>query len=325
MSLVRFLILSLALAALLAGPALAQDAPDPAEEPGVPAEEPGVPAEEPGVPAEEPGVPAEEPAAPSDIDVAIDDMGSEGMPNPWSGSVELGATYTSGNSDRLVFSGLAQAARETPTEKLEAKLSTLYGEDSRIRSINEQILTLRGEWKFHPAYAFLQLVGERDEFEEIDWRVIIAPGAGYWFVNDDRTQVKAEVGPAYTYEDYMKPRLPLGVDLTSLSPGERTAELNDLNARKADYQEKEGKLQARISVFAFQKVFDDASITEEIEYYPEIGDPDSFRLISTTTFEQPLSEAWFWKLQIINEYNTPVAKDVDRHDFKAIMALVLKF
>jgi hypothetical protein len=105
MSLVRILTLSLALAALLAGPALAQDAPEPTEEATPPSEEPEAPAEE---PADEPTVPAEEPAAPSDIDDAIDDMESEGMPNPWSGSVELGATYTSGNSDRLVFSGLAQ-------------------------------------------------------------------------------------------------------------------------------------------------------------------------------------------------------------------------
>ncbi|MHC4859621.1 MAG: DUF481 domain-containing protein [Planctomycetota bacterium] len=218
----------------------------------------------------------------------------------------------------------SRSARPGPGRR--AKISGLYGEDEGLRSVNEQILTLRGEWKVSPWYFFLQVSGERDEFEQIDYRVIIAPGAGYWFVNDNVTKLKAEVGPAYTYEDFKRPRLPLGVNLGDLSDDDRRDALNDLNdARGEDWNEKEGKLQVRVAVFASQRVFDNATITEEIEYLPELGDPDSFRLVSTTTFEQPLSEAWFFKLQVIDQYNTPVQEDIKRNDFKAIMSLVFKF
>ena len=229
------------------------------------------------------------------LDAEIEVLGAEAEATPWSGQVELGAHFSSGNTDRRGVHLGFLAVREVETDRFEVKGRAVYNEEDGSRTTNEQTLSVREDLKFDGWYAFVLLGLERDEFEDLDLRAVFGPGIGIVLADGDDLKAKVEAGPTVVYENYRSDR------------------------------DDQWDLVARIGFNAEMKVFDNAKITESLELFPSLSDLGEFRLVSETTFEQPLSEVLFFKLGVINEYNTDVTKGVDRWDLKLLASLVYKF
>ncbi len=224
----------------------------------------------------------------------IEVLGSEEEVVRWKGEIELGATYSSGNTDRRGFNAGARAARETVEDLFESRFTAVYSEEDGERSTNEQVLSFRYDRKELPWYWFGFLSFERDEFEDLDLRIVFSPGVGYVITDTPEAKAKVEIGPSGLYQDY-------------------------------EDTDGDWEFELRIGFRGEWAVFEKARITEDLQVFPSLSDSGEYRVKSETAFEQPLSDVLFFKLAVLFDYNTDVPEGVDRQDLKVLASLVYKF
>jgi len=212
----------------------------------------------------------------------------------WKGKLELGALFTDGNTERLGGNLSLRLTRETPGDKLTARAAVTYAEEDGEKTADEQFLSLREDVKLDPWYVYALLSFERDEFEDIDLRGIFSPGAGRNIAKSDTFKADIEIGPSLTFNDYVS-------------------------------RDSEWAAELRLGFTAEWKVFENATISQDLQLFPSLTDTGEFRLISETAFEQPLGGSWFMKLSLIDRYNTDVADGIEENDLELRLALVYDF
>ncbi len=231
---------------------------------------------------------------------AVEELFTGPETSPWSGALEFGGTYTSGNTDRRGLTSSLTVTRDTADDKFTAKAYSLYAEENGERTTNEKGLWMREDVKFNPWYVFALLSFEKDEFEDLELRGIFAPGLGYWIADTDDFKARVEVGPTLTYVDY---------DRDYYFPDED--------------ESGEYRAEARVGAHVDWRIFKETLFYADLQYFPTRG--GECRLISDTGFSQPLSESIFFKFAAINEYNSELQNPSKNHDLKIITALVFKF
>ena len=224
----------------------------------------------------------------------IDVLGSEEAVTSWKGQLELGAFYNAGNTDRLGFNFGAAAALDSSDNLFETKFSAVYSEEDKARSENEQFFSFRHNHKFHPWYTLGILSLERDEFEDLDLRLVFSPGLGYVIEDTDDVKMSVEFGPSALYQDY-------------------------------DEGDSEWEFELRVGFRGEFALFDAAKLVEELAIYPSMSDSGEYRIQSETSFEQPLSDVLFFKISALFYYNSTVPEGVDKQDTKILASLVYKF
>jgi putative salt-induced outer membrane protein len=222
--------------------------------------------------------------------------------SPWSGSIEFGGFYSSGNTDRKGLNIAANAVRETPDDKFAVHFHNLYAEESGERTTNEQYLSMREDLKFDPWYAFVLLSFERDEFEEINLRAMLSPGVGVKIFDGPDFRMSAEAGPTLTFVDYK--------DDFFDDPDEDTSQYY---------------IEARAALHAEWNILGDALLYQDLAYFPNFSEGGECRVISETGFSKPLSESLVFKIAAINEYNSMLENPQKNHDLKVIASLIFKF
>ena len=162
--------------------------------------------------------------------------------------------------------------------------------------------------------AFLSF--EHDEFEAIDLRTIFSPSVGHVFADEEKKKLRGEIGPSVQHEYRRKPQQAdfVGED----DPAKSYADA------LASWDESVWTPQLRIKGLGKIGVFDDATISEDIEWYPGYQGGYVYRVVSVTTFEQPLSETWALKFLVIYQYNSDVQSGIDPHDLKLVLTLGIK-
>ena len=50
------------------------------------------------------------------------------------------------------------------------------------------------------AFGYIRLDALHDAVADVDYRLTLSPGAGYYFVKQENTTLRGEVGPAFVYE-----------------------------------------------------------------------------------------------------------------------------
>jgi len=136
---------------------------------------------------------------------AVSAMAQEPGENPvadaaggeWSGSAELGATVTSGNSDTRNLNGKAEAlyerARWRHTTRAEALLASDSGEDTAERYVASYQADYK---KTERSYIYGTVRGEVDKFSGYDYRLSEAVGYGHRFWEaGDKGYFDLEAGP----------------------------------------------------------------------------------------------------------------------------------
>jgi len=140
----------------------------------------------------------------------------------WGGSVDLGITGSSGNTETFNFRGAV--AGEKDTDKATTSASLIYSLKTSDSETTENRLELNGrrDWKFEGSPWRFFVLGklEFDEFQAWDGRASLFAGPGYVFVDDEKTFLMGRVGVGGAYEfggsqdDDFIPEGLLGADFT---------------------------------------------------------------------------------------------------------------
>ncbi len=127
--------------------------------------------------------------------------------NQWHGSTAVGLTLARGNTDTTLFSVTGHAERKWQANDLNLGLEGLYGE-SKLTGSSKSTETAES---LHGAvqddilftdrfFGYGRVDGLHDGIADIEYRLTLAPGAGYFFIKNKITDLSMEAGPAYIIE-----------------------------------------------------------------------------------------------------------------------------
>jgi putative salt-induced outer membrane protein YdiY len=134
---------------------------------------------------------------------AADAAAAPADPNPtgWKSSAFLGATVTKGNSDTMMINGSAKTDKKWDKNELSFGADLTYGKDHS--NVNANSVSGFGQYNrlfTDRFYGYARVDALHDEIADINYRVTLGPGAGYYFLKNDKFTLSGEAGPGLVME-----------------------------------------------------------------------------------------------------------------------------
>jgi putative salt-induced outer membrane protein len=215
-------------------------------------------------------------------------------PVKWDSSAALGLTLTRGNSKTLNVVGDLQTARKWDQNELSLGASGNYGDNDGTKSSEE----LRGYVQYNRLFGdrwfgYLRLDGLHDGIADIHYRYSISPGVGYYFIKNQTTSLRAEIGPGYAFER--------------------------IGNRDRDYAT------LRLAERLDHKINERVKLWQSVEILPEVTDFQNYVINAEIGVEAGLTKKLSLRVFIQDTYDNQPAPDRDKNDVKLVTALAYKF
>lgn len=218
----------------------------------------------------------------------------EASTNKWEKSASLGATVTQGNSDTVLVVADVLGAKKWDANEVSLGASLAYGENESIKN-NE---TARGFGQYNRLfndrfYGYLRAEALHDAIADVEYRITLSPGAGYYFIKNDRMRLSGEVGPGFVAEKQ--------------------------GGREREY------ITARLAEKFDYKLNDRARIWQSLEFLPQIDDLNNFILNAEIGVESALTKKTSLRVFAQDTYDNEPAPGRKENDLKIVAAIALKF
>ena len=214
--------------------------------------------------------------------------------NRWEKSASAGLALTKGNSDTLLFTADFLAAKKWADDEVNLGAAATYGENNDIK--NNETLRAFGQWNHlftQHFYSYVRLEGLHDAVADVEYRVTLSPGVGYYFIKNDRTRLSGEAGPGIVFEK------------------QGSVERQYLTARLAE---------------RFEHKFNDrARIWQSLEFLPQVDDLNNFIINAEVGVEAALSKKTSLRVVASDTYDREPAPGRKQNDLKLVSAIALKF
>jgi putative salt-induced outer membrane protein YdiY len=224
-----------------------------------------------------------------------------GDPAVWSGSVNIGASYSDGNTDARSVNAAAEAVRRAHDDRYTFKGYWNYGE-TRNTDTNEFDLTQRragasAKYDYflsEKLYLFAIAGAETDTLADIKLRYYAGPGVGYQWREDEKLKWGSEAGVTYFDTDFY------------------------------DGEDKE-YIAARLANNISWKINEHTTFENTLEAFPSLEDKDDFYGKSDTKVKANLTDSMFAQLQWIYQFTNQPAPDKDRNDNLLVLGVGWSF
>lgn len=218
----------------------------------------------------------------------------------WHGSFSLGASFASGNSDLINAGANFEAARATARDKLSFYANGAYGESKTggVKTRSAELLRGGGryEWNLSPhAVAFGSADLERDGLLDLDLRLLLGGGLGYYLVKDKTTTFQLFGGVAWTDEKYSRPGLDR--DYASLVLGEESS----------------------------HAITETTSFRQKLVAYPDLDKTGELRATFDAMLASKLGGAWTLNLTLGSRYNSLPPPGLKKTDTVFLVGVGTKF
>ncbi len=123
----------------------------------------------------------------------------------WKSSAAAGLTLTRGNSDTLLATLGAATGKKWDQNEVSLGIDGSYGK-STIAGVNQTTagsIHAFGQYNrlFNERlYGYLRLEGLHDAVADINYRITLSPGLGYYLIKEKKTSLSVEVGPGFVFE-----------------------------------------------------------------------------------------------------------------------------
>lgn len=239
-------------------------------------------------------------AAPADAKAAAADAAKAAKPvepekkSPWDCSVTLGATVTRGNSKTLLFNANILALRKWTQNELSLGADGSYGESDDVKNLEQ----IHGFAQYNRLftdrfYGYARVDALHDAVADVDYRVTVGPGVGYYFIKNEKTRLSAEAGPSMVLE-------------------------------KQGGKEKQ-YLAARIAERLEQKLNDKARVWQSLEFLPEVDKFDNYIINAEAGIEADLTKKFSLRTLVQDTYHNQPAAGRKANDIKIISGISYKF
>ncbi len=230
---------------------------------------------------------------------------AEDAPKPvthkWTGSVAVGATYQTGNTDTRAVNANAQAEYRGDDDRWTANGYWNYG-DTKDQVTNEYELNARkaglgvkyDRFLSKQLYAFVNAGVETDRLADLQRRDFIGVGVGYQWKEDETLKWGSEIGAGYFNE--------------TRYVSEDSEYISARAANNVDW-----------------KINDKSSLANTLAIYPSLESADDVFGRSDTRFKTSLTDTMFLQLQWVWDYDNTPATDKDRNDHTITLGLGWSF
>jgi putative salt-induced outer membrane protein YdiY len=216
-------------------------------------------------------------------------------PRKLTGSITVGGTSQSGNTERASASVGADAAIRSDKDRFSLRFLFNYGEEKGEETANNTYLNLKYDYfftkKFYGLLAFELL---KDKFVDLNLRTIVGPGAGYQVWDDPVKFLSLEAGVSYFSEDHID------------------------NPHK-DW------VAARLAANFRYRIFKIITFADLIEAYPSLTYGGEYTLRNEASLISPLGAAWSLKLSNIWRRESDPPPGIERDDLTWILGLQYSF
>ena len=212
----------------------------------------------------------------------------------WSGTMAAGLTLTSGNSESVLATTTVNVRHYNPTNEWNFGADGAYGENQRVE--NTEIL--HGFIQFNHQYnaqwyGYARGDGLHDGIADVDYRVTVSPGAGYYFMKSKRTMLAGETGPCAVSE-----------------------RLDD---------ESEYYMSARVAERFEHKIDDHTRLWDNLELLPQVDRPDNFLVNLELGVESALTKKISLRTVLQDNFANEPAPGHKDNDVRLVSGLGYKF
>ena len=216
-------------------------------------------------------------------------------PKPvWVSSAAAGLTLTRGNSDLLLFTAKVQTDRKTPANEWLLESDAAYGKASGVENAD----SLHGSVQYNQTiterfYGFGNVDALNDGLQDLHYRIMLNPGAGYYFIKDKTTDFVGEVGPGAVTEK--------------------------LGGRDENY------LSFRLSEHFDQKLSETAKLWEKAEFIPQVDNLSNYIVNSEIGVQTAISKKLSLQVTLDDAYDNEPAAGRKKNDVKLISGIAYTF
>ena len=119
----------------------------------------------------------------------------------WESSLGFGFTLTHGNSDTLLATGNIQTHKKTLENEISVGADGAYGQNNSVDNVNNAHGFSQYNHLFSERFfGYLRADALHDEIADLEYRVTLSPGVGYYFLRQTNTTLAGEFGPAMVFE-----------------------------------------------------------------------------------------------------------------------------
>ncbi len=212
----------------------------------------------------------------------------------WKSSISAGVTLTRGNKNTTLVTADFVTQKKTLTDEFMLGLGGAYGRQDSADTVNNYKGYVQWNHLFSPRFfGYLRADGLQDRIKDIDYRVTVGPGAGYYLIKTTNTTLAIEGG--------------VGFEAQRLG-GENQ---NFATLRLADRFE--------------HKFGDRARLWQSCEILPQVDNMENFVVNLEIGLETAITKSFSQKTYLVDTYaNRPAAGRV-RNDIKIVAGLAYKF
>ena len=219
----------------------------------------------------------------------------------WQTSATVNVAVNKGNSDTLLAGGNILGIKKWDKNELSAGADAVYGSNkdqaSGIRTTTAQNYGASIQYNrlITDRFYFLAHADARqDKVADIKYRVTLSPGAGYYFIKNDRTTLSGEVGPGLVLEQF-------------------------------EHQKGHRYFVLRLGEKFTHKFNDKVRLVQDADYSPQIDDFSNYVVNAQATLEADLSAKLSATLTLGDTYRNEAAPGRKQNDIRLLAGIKYKF
>ncbi len=212
----------------------------------------------------------------------------------WITSASFGFSLAKGNTDNLLASGNLLSSRKWARNEVDLGTDGTYGETAGVRSAGK----VHGFAQYNRLFTerlfgLLRVDAVNDSIADVDYRVTLSPGAGYYFIKNTNTFLRGEVGPGFVFESVAG----VSDNYVTLRLGERF----------------ETKLNGTVKLW------------QSLEFLPAFEDFSSFVINAEIGIDTSLTKKLSLRTFVQDTYDSTPAAGLKQNDMKLVVAIAYKF
>jgi putative salt-induced outer membrane protein YdiY len=214
---------------------------------------------------------------------------------PWNSTAGAGLTLTRGNSDTLLVTANIETDKKTPKNEFDLGADGSYGEANSVENVD----TLHGFGQYNYLFSdgffgYVRVEALHDGIADLQYRITVGPGAGYYFIKETNTTLAGEIGSSFVTQ-----RLG-GMDTSydTLRLAER-------------YEYKFANYGARF--------------WQSVEVSPQVDRFDNYQVIAEIGIEAAITKAVGLKTFVQDNFNNEPAANHQKNDVKLVSGISVKF
>lgn len=215
----------------------------------------------------------------------------------WSGSLTIGATFSSGNTETQSVAADASATLDRGQDRFSASAYWNYAEFTDFTAagaptkLSARNAGASGQYDYfvneaQTTYAFVSASFQTDSLAELDLRSIYGVGVGHQFLDEDDRAFSGEIGLSQVEEDF------------------------------ADSSNDTENLTIRVAYDWFMQLSETTAFRQQAEAYPSVEEADDFYGRLETSITVNLTESMIAKLTHVLDYDNTPAIFSDTNDVR---------